>query len=116
MEFPSWMIQLHRQTLVWWVSLGPDGPYYAWLIGGALIFSIWAWVSYRILRRLTGHRKLRGAWYNDAQYRKVMQLLHEDQQAGQRVLSYEEVAALRKYRYGDTVQDVMRHKGTGYFS
>lgn len=102
--------------MAWWDSLGPSGPYFAWVIGGVCLFAGWAWISYRILRRVAGHRILRGAWYNDAQYRQLMQLLHEDQQSGRRVLSYEEIAALRKYRYGDTVKDVIGHKGTGYFS
>ena len=116
MDLPRWMLETQHQLAAWWSSLGPAGAYYAWLGGGIVALLAWAWFSYRLLRRLAGHRKLRGAWHSEARYLELMQLLHEDQEAGRRVLSYEEIEALRRYRYGGTVKDVIRHKGTGLIS
>lgn len=116
MDMPLWMAELYRQAQAWWVSLGPDGPYYLWLASGVAGLLVWAWISHRLIRRLCGHRKLRGTWHNEARYREIMKMLHEDQERGRRVLSYEEIEALRRYRYGGTVKDVIRHKGAGLYS
>lgn len=116
MDLTAWFTQAQHQALAWFSALGPDGPYYLWLGGGLLVLLVWLGIAYRLLRRLAGYRKLRGAWHSEARYRELMQLLHEDQEAGRRVLSFEEIEALRRYRYGGTVKDVIRHKGTGLLS
>lgn len=115
METPALNVQWWYLIVAWWDSLDPNARLFAWMAGGVVMLALWAWLAYRVLRRVAGHRRLRGAWYNDAQYRELMQLIHEDQQSGRRVLSHEEIAALRKYRYGNTVKDIMQHKGTCYF-
>lgn len=116
MDRSHWLAGFLQPLLQAWAALGPEGPYYLWLGGGLLVLLVWLAIAYRLLRRLAGYRKLRGAWHSEARYRELMQLLHEDQEAGRRVLSFEEIEALRRYRYGGTVKDVVRHKGTGLLS
>lgn len=88
----------------WWSSLGLRGQRDLWLSVGWVALVLWAWSSYRILRRLAGQRKFGGRWYKEAEYERLMQVLWEDQQAGKRVMSHAELQALREYRYGNTIK------------
>jgi hypothetical protein len=99
----------------WWHSLGLRGQNDLWLTIGWIALVLWAWGSYRLLRRIAGYRKFGGRWYNRAEYQQLMQVLWEDQQAGKRVMSHAELQALRQFRYGNTVKPIISGKGGGYF-
>ena len=69
--------------LSWWQTLSDETrlrglarrrPSSAWIV--------WCLIAYLSLRRLAGHRKFQGRWYNEAEYARLMQVLWEDQQAG----------------------------------
>jgi hypothetical protein len=80
--------------------LTPDQLYNLWAAGGFALFVIWCWWSYGWIRRLAGHRKFRGTWYNAAQYEVLIQTIHEDSASGRRVMQADEMAALRLWRFG----------------
>jgi hypothetical protein len=99
----------------WWQSLGLRGQHDLWLSIGWIALVLWAWGSYRLLRRLAGFRRFGGRWHNAVEYQRLMQVLWEDQQAGKRVMSHAELKALREFRYGNTVKPIISGKGGGYF-
>jgi hypothetical protein len=99
----------------WWQSLGLRGQHDLWLTIGWVALVLWAWGSYRLLRRVAGYRKFGGRWHSAAEYERLMQVLWEDQQAGKRVMSHAELQALRQFRYGGTVKPIISGKGGGYF-
>jgi hypothetical protein len=115
MDMQVWLTQVFQDALNWWQSLGDEGQLYAWLAGGGVALLIWGWLAYVILRRLAGHRKFQGRWYNESEYAKLMQVLWEDHQSGARVMSRVELKALREYKYGGTVKPILTGKGGGYF-
>ena len=116
MDVMSWLARWHQLIVGWWRSLGLVGQEYVWLAAGAVCLSIWAWVSYRVLRHLAGYRKFGGRWYNRAEYERLIQVLWEDQQAGLRVMSHAELQAIRHYKYGASVKPLLSGKGGGgYF-
>ena len=99
----------------WWRSLGLRGQNDLWLSIGWIALVLWAWGSYRLLRRIAGHRKFGGRWYDAGEYQRLMQVLLEDQKSGKRVLSHTEIRALREFRYGNSVKPIVSNKGGGYF-
>jgi hypothetical protein len=99
----------------WWRSLGLRGQNDLWLSIGWIALVLWAWGSYRLLRRIAGHRKFGGRWYDAVEYQRLMEVLIEDQQAGKRVLSPAELRAVREFRYGKSVKPIISGKGGGYF-
>jgi hypothetical protein len=112
---PAWLGHTLGAVSDVWRSLGDDGQFYAWLATGVAGIAVWTWAAHAILRRLAGHRKFRGRWYGESEYARLMQVLWEDQQAGTRVMSREELNALRDYRYGDSLKPILTGKGGGYF-
>lgn len=72
-----------------------------------------AWIVYRLARRGLGHQWFRGRWHSAAEYDQLMQLLHEDH-LNNRVLPHEELVALRKYKYGNSVKAVRDARYGGY--
>lgn len=84
----------------YWKSLGPLGPYYLWLFSGAAGFLLWLVISYRIMRKLMGHRRFRGTWYNAHQFQQLVNILNEDQESGRRVMQHDEIELLRQWKYG----------------
>lgn len=99
----------------WWQSFGLKAQHDLWLTAGWVMLVIWVWLCYRLLRRLAGHRKFGGRWYNETEYRRLIEVLAEDQKAGQRVMSHEELRALREYKYGNSMKPILSRKGGGYF-
>jgi hypothetical protein len=99
----------------WWQSLGFRGQNDLWLTIGWVALVLWAWGSYRLLRRLAGYRRFGGRWYDRTEYERLMQVLLEDQQAGKRVLSHIELQALREFRYGKKMKPIVSGKGGSYF-
>jgi hypothetical protein len=112
---PDWLSQILGAMSAAWQSLGDDGQFYVWLAAGVVGIAIWLWAAHLILRRLARHRKFGGRWYGEAEYAQLMQVLWQDQHAGSRVMSREELKALRDYRYGDSLKPILTGKGGGYF-
>jgi hypothetical protein len=112
--FPWLIAPLSRLTGLW-QALDGETQLAIWLAAGAVGLLLWAWASYRLLRRLAGHHRFRGRWFNGAEYQRLMQVLWEDQQQGTRVMSHAELRALRAYRYGKSVKPLLAGKGGGYF-
>lgn len=98
-----------------WQALDGDTRTALWLAAGAIGLILWAWISYRLLRRLAGHHRFRGRWFNRTEYQRLMQVLWEDQQQGTRVMSHAELKALRAYKYGKSVKPLLAGRGGGYF-
>ena len=112
---PAWLNQSWAALIDAWQSLGDEGHWYVWLTAGIAGIVIWAAAAYLSLRRLAGHRKFGSRWYDEAEYAQLMQVLWEDQQAGTRVMSRQELRALRSYRYGHDLKPILNGKGGGYF-
>lgn len=98
-----------------WQSLGSDMQTILWLAIGVLGLMTWAWAAHRVLRHLAGHHRFQGRWFNDADYRRLMQVLQEDQERGHRVMSSTELHALRQFKYGKAVKPLLAGRGGGYF-
>lgn len=110
-----WSDEGFLSLTAWWQALGDDGRWAIWLGIGLLGLVLWSSLTYLILRRLAGHRKFQGRWYNETEYARLMQVLWDDQQAGARVMSRAELTALREFRYGAAVKPILGGKGGGYF-
>jgi hypothetical protein len=100
MELPAILLPYLEPVLNWWRSLGPAGPYYVWIASGVLGFTFLVAVWYRFFRKLLGHRKFRGTWYNPYQFQELVNILNEDQESGRRVMQHDEIALLRSWKYG----------------
>lgn len=108
------MLQEYQSKAVqWWASMGPDGPYYLWLAGGLLMFFAWAWFAHRLMRKLSGHRKFRGTWYNADQFEVLIKMINEDNAKGNRIMKHDEMSLLRHWRYGR--DGVGMDRSAGYF-
>jgi hypothetical protein len=112
---PAWLNQTLSAVVDAWQSLGDDWRFLVWLAAGIVGVVLWTWVAYVILRRLAGHRKFGRRWYGKAEYAQLMHVLWEDQQAGVRVMSRDELKALRDYRYGGDLKPILTGRGGGYF-
>jgi hypothetical protein len=115
MDMPTFLNQGLQALVGAWRSLDADGRLHAWLAAGALGIIAWAWSAYLILRRLAGYRKFHRRWYSREEYARLMALLWQDQQSGSRVMSRQELEALRAFRYGSRLKPILSNKGGGYF-
>lgn len=93
----SFALPYWQKALAWWYSLGPVGPWYAWLAGGVIGFLIWLWVSYRFIRHLLGHRKHHGAWFRPNEFEEFLDRLVYREKNGT-IPSLIEAKLLDKYR------------------
>jgi hypothetical protein len=109
----QWATSAYHQALALWYSLGPEGSYFVWVASGILGLIAILLLSYRMFRWALGHRKFRGHWYDPERYHGLMQMLHEEQ-LNNRVLAYEELAALRAYKYGKSIKPLTPGKTGGY--
>jgi len=86
-----------RQALAWWHSLGPQGPYYVWLVAGAFGFLIWLRLSYYLVRRLLGHRKIYGVWFRPGEIDLLLDRLELSEKNGT-LIHARELNLLDRYR------------------
>lgn len=100
-------------TINTWLSLGPEIRHQIWLAWGAMTLIIILALWYPFFRKLLGHKKFRGTWYNEEQYEALLKILKEDQDSGNRVMRYDEIALLRKETAGVKGVGLDRSK-TGY--
>ncbi len=108
------MDQLLGWLSSWWASLDPDLQWDLWFGSGVAGLALWALVAHEVMRRLLGHRKHRGTWYNERQYAELMQLFEETAQV--RVLQHEDMVALRTWKYGDTVKPLFGDRKYGGYT
>lgn len=113
MDITEWVASAYAKGLAVWYALGPDGPYYVWVASGMLGVAVFLVFSYRLIRWALGHRKFRGHWNNPDQYHRLMQMLHEEQM-NNRVLAFEELSALRAYKYGRSIKLLTDGRSGGY--
>jgi hypothetical protein len=95
----DWIISQYSRFCSWYAA-GGDGPYQLWLYSGLAALCLCLICAYYLMRRLLGHRKFRGTWYNEQQWQELIKMTFEDQQKGSRVLRYDEVKLLRKWELG----------------
>jgi len=96
------------QLLEWWHS-GGDGPYYAWIVLGVALLLFLAWMWHRLIRKILGHRKFRGTWYNTDQLEVLVKMIDEDNAKGNRVMKHDEMALLRLWRFGSSKTGLSDH-------
>ena len=113
MDIEVWMTLKYRAALAWWLTLGPNGPYYLWLGGGVLALLVWSWVSYRAVRRILGQRKFNGTWYNAQRWLVLLQDTQDRERQGL-ILNYKEAKLLELYRTGrrSKLRDLARRGGS----
>ena len=59
-----------------------DAAYWLWLSCGFAGIIAYCWISYRLIRRLLGHRRFRKSWYTEAEYRQLLQEIRADYRRG----------------------------------
>lgn len=96
--------------LIQWYLAGGEGPMALWRWGGIVALVVWAWVAYRVMRRLMGHRKWLGTWYSAEQMEVIVQDLRAKQESGGRVMSPVELELLRKH-FGVATNSIRRDRG-----
>lgn len=89
------------QLLTWYQAITPDQLYVAWLVSGVVLFLVWLWWAYGVLRRAIGHVKFRGTWYDAEQFEVLIKMINEDSARGNRVMQHDEMSLLRKWRFGN---------------
>ncbi|CAG4883759.1 conserved protein of unknown function [Georgfuchsia toluolica] len=95
-----------------WYSAGGSGPYYLWLSIGALFLLLLAIIAHAVMRRLLGHRKFRGTWYNEYQFQQLLKMTYDDQQRGHRVMRHDEMQLLRAWECDRTDWGVSAKRGS----
>lgn len=97
----SWIITQYSQFCTWYAA-GGEGPHKLWFYGGMAILLAILLFAYYLIRKLLGHRKFRGTWYNEQQWQALLKMTCEDQERGNRVLHRDEIKLLRKWELGRT--------------
>lgn len=109
------LLNSFTQPLIdYWRSLGPAALYYLWLSSGLVGFLLLLFISHRVMRKLLGHRKFRGTWYNEMQFQELINILDEDQASGRRVMQHDEIVVLRQWKYG-MQKGIGFDKSDGYY-
>ena len=111
MDFMAMSIRIQARLADFWQSLTPDDFYKAWLAGGAVLFIVLGWVSYRIMRRALGYTLFRGTWYDEQQFETYIKMIDEDVKRGNRVMKADEMRAIRRWRFADDRSISDRAKG-----
>lgn len=114
MELFSFVTQYLPLAADWWHSLGYAAHYYMWLGSGVVGFLVWLYFGHMLMRKLLGHRKWRGTWYNEHQYQELINILFEDQASGRRVMRHDEISALRDWTQGERFRGLGLDKSDGY--
>jgi hypothetical protein len=102
-----------RWSLGFTTGLTHDDLYRVWLGGGLVLFFALAYFSYLVMRKALGFSKFRGTWYGATQWEQMIMMIYEDSKKGRRVMRADEMAALRKWRFGSE-KELIKH-GKGYF-
>ena len=70
--------------------------------------------TYRAFRRLLGHKKALGVWYNQEQYAFLIQTLINDQQQQRRALNHDELELVRAHLLPKGFKPIYKGKFGGY--
>lgn len=92
-------------------SITYDDWYKLWVASGVVLCLVLAWLSHRIIRKALGHTQFRGTWYNEKQLAELIQIIDEDCKRGYRVMRHDEMALLRRWRFGENKIYGMRQSG-----
>lgn len=114
MESTPYLQAFVQAALDYWHFLGPAAPYYLWLAGGLLGLLLWLWLSHKFMRQLLGHRKFRGTWFTEEQLQELVNILHEDQARGRRVMHRDEILLLREWTQGKHYRGLGLDRSDGY--
>lgn len=114
METSTVMQTLTLALQEYWRLLGPAAPYYLWLASGGVGLMLWLWASHALMRKLLGHRKFRGTWFDRDQLQDLVNILHEDQASGRRVMRRDEILLLREWTQGKGYRGLGFDRKNGY--
>lgn len=112
MRIELWWAELQANAAAWARSLTYDDLYLLWAGSGVVLFLGLLWMSNRIMRKALGHVQFRGTWYNDVQFEELIRMIDEDCKSGHRVMRHDEMALLRRWRFGE--DKVYGVKQSGY--
>lgn len=112
MHFDLWWQGVKMSLASWLQSLTYEDLHRAWMASGVVLLVGVVWLSYRIMRNALGHTLFRGTWYNAEQLAALVKMIDEDSARGNRVMRHDEMALLRRWRFGD--DKVYSVKGSGY--
>lgn len=104
----------YRDALQLVQEISPETAYNVWLGSGVLLAVLWAWWGYNTMRKACGHIRFRGTWYNAEQAEELLQMIDEDCKRGARVMRHDEMALLRRWRFGDS-KPMFNHNPSSYF-
>jgi hypothetical protein len=102
------------QIIAAWDLLPFDVRYAVWLASGLLLLLCLIFLSYRVIRYSIGHRKFRGAWFNDVAFANLLNSILRDQKESGRVLEHDELRLIRRYVLPH-VKPLHKGKFGGYF-
>jgi hypothetical protein len=105
---------MFEQIINYWNSLPHDVLFWIWLGSGFLFLAITAYLWYRLMRRILGHRRFRGAWFNAQEFEALVDNIIERQQETLRVLDHDELLLVRE-RHGGRIKPLHSAKFGGYF-
>ena len=94
------MSGLFSLASAWWDSLSGDQLYVLWLVGGVVWFGFSVWLAHVVIRGALGHVRFRGTWYDARQFQTLLLSIQEDVHRGNRVMRHDEMALLRRWRFG----------------
>lgn len=83
-----------------WNQLDYQVRFNIWLWTGIALLSVILVIWYFWMRKLLGHRKFRGTWFNAREFQELINILKEDQDSGRRVMQYDEIQLLREWTLG----------------
>ncbi len=86
-----------RQVLAWWHSLGSQGPYIVWIVSGVMGLLVILWVSYQLIRRLLGYKKIFGVWFRPGELDPLLDRLEQSEKNGT-ILQLRDATLLDMYR------------------
>lgn len=82
---------------VFWNGLGYEAHYKVWLGVGIAMLVVWLWLSYGVMRRLIGHKKINGTWINEMDFEAMLDRLCQKERDGASI-SLQDVSLLERYR------------------
>jgi hypothetical protein len=80
-----------------WASIGHQEYYYLWIASGVVGLLLWAWISYRVIRLLLGHKKILGVWFRPGELDSLLDRLEQIAKNGT-ILQARDMALLDLHR------------------
>ena len=108
------MIEYIKMLLGYWHSLSLELRWTIWAACGGVFLLIYIFLTYLAFRRLFGHKKALGVWYNPEQYAVLIQTLINDQQQQRRALNHDELELVRAHLLPKGFKPIHKGKFGGY--